>query len=338
VAVSIDDVAQRAGVSRGTVSHVLNGNERARIAPATQERVRKAATDLGYFPNRIARSLGRRRTDTIGLVIPGLQNPFYVHLLESVERIAAEAGYQVLLDAAPSQSSAARPPKLRGWPVDGALIWGEEIYTVGHYADFQSNTIPIVCLGGETRADDRDWVVFDVYGGVRTALEYLVQERGARRIGFVYPYSWVVRHPDEPRWHAYREMCEAHPEIVMQLLPTAQPEETRHAGLEMGLSLAAMTPAERPQAVLCFNDVVAQGVLFGLRRAGLRVPEDVAVVGVDGIDEGQHLDVPLTTVVLPFDALCREALQLLLRRIGEGRDAVPQRVTVPTYFRRGGTA
>ncbi len=97
--VSINDVALRAGVSRGTVSHVLNGNSHIGIAAATQERVLRAAAELGYHPNRLARSLGRRRTDTLGLVICGLHNPFFVKLMESAERIAHEAGYDVLLDA-----------------------------------------------------------------------------------------------------------------------------------------------------------------------------------------------------------------------------------------------
>src|SRR4051812_10796001 len=118
MAISIEDVAKRAGVAQSTVSHVLNGNTHARIAPATQERVKQAAADLGYRPNRLARSLGRRRTDTLGLMISGLQNPFYVQLMESIERVAADANYQVLLDAPPAHAGwNRRNSKLPGWPI-----------------------------------------------------------------------------------------------------------------------------------------------------------------------------------------------------------------------------
>ena len=336
---SIGDVARHAGVSPSTVSHVLNGNVRARIAAKTQERIRQAAAELDYQPNRMARSLGRRRTDTLGLMIQGLQNPFYVQILENVEHIALEAGYQVLVDAAAwKPRNHAQQAKLRGWPMDGALMWAQPMHTAQDYFGPQyeeSEQFPVVYLGGQPRTDDRASVIFDAYGGACAAMEYLV-ERGYRRIAYVFPHDWVLRQPDEPRHRAYREVCAASG-IVPQLLLMEQPEETRQSGLVMGLALAAMPAETRPQAVLCFNDVIAQGVLFGLRRAGLRVPEDVAIVGFDGLLESQWLDVPLTTVRLPADQMCHEALRVLLERISGGQDTPPQQVVVPARLIVGGT-
>lgn len=336
---SIADVARRAGVSQGTVSHVLNGNPRARIALKTQERIRQAAADLGYQPNYMARSLGRRRTDTLGLMIQGLQNPFYVQILESVERIALEAGYQVLVDAAAwMPRSDAQQAKLRCWPMDGALIWAQPVQTVQDYFGVQygaPDQFPVVYLGGQPRIDDREAVTFDVYGGACAAMTHLV-ERGYRKIAYVFPHDWVLRQPDEPRRRAYREVCEASG-IAPQLILMEQAEETREAGLVMGLTLASMPEEIRPRAILCFNDVIAQGVLFGLRRAGLRVPEDIAVVGFDGLQESQYLDVPLTTVMLPADQMCREALRVLVERIRDGQDALLQQVVIPARLIIGGT-
>ena len=336
---SLGDVARHAGVSPSTVSHVLNGNVRARIAAKTQERIRQAAAELDYQPNRMARSLGRRRTDTLGLMIQGLQNPFYVQILENVERMALEAGYQVLVDAVAWQPrNDAQQAKLRGWPMDGALMWAQPAQTAQDYFGVQheaSRPFPVVYLGGQPRADDCESVVFDVYAGACAAMAYLVG-RGYRKIAYVFPHDWVLRQPDEPRRRAYREAC-ASAGIALQMLLMEQPEETRQSGLQMGLALAAMPAETRPQAVLCFNDVIAQGVLFGLRRAGLRVPGDVAIVGFDGLLESQWLDVPLTTVMLPADEMCREALRVLLERIQGGQEAPPQQVIVPARLIVGGT-
>lgn len=334
--ISIEDVAKRAGVSRGTVSHVLNGNVRARIALSTQERVRQAAAELGYHPNRLARSLGRRRTDILGLIISGLQNPFFLELMESAEQIAQEAGYEVLLDAAPVRFSASHFTRLQGWPVDGAVMWAEPHQRLADYLRAQAEDLPVVYLGGQPRLDDSNAVYFDVYHGALTALHYLVA-KGYRRIGFLYPYEWVWKQLDEPRHRAYREVC-TQVGMPVQMIPMERQEETRHSGLLAGIALAEMPENTRPDAVLCFNDVVAEGVLFGLRRRGLRVPDDIGIVGFDGIQNAQFLDVPLTTVRLPAKELCREALRLLLSQIGEGPQASSQQIIVPAQLIVGGTA
>lgn len=336
--VSMDDVARQAGVSRGTVSHVLSNNQKAGIALATQERVRQIAAEMGYRPNRIARSLGRRRTDTLGLLLSGLQNPFFVHLLECAERMAMEQNYHVLMDALPTHPNTFSVAKLNDWPMDGALMWAYPGQTLQEFLAAQSANLPVVYLSGQPRHDDCDSVYFDLYSGVRMAMGHLI-ERGHRRIAYVFPFTWVLDQLDEPRLQGYREMC-AQAGLPLQLILMERHESSRQAGFEAGISLATMPVETRPQAVLCFNDVVAQGVLFGLRRAGLHVPEDMAIVGVDGIDEGQYLDVPLTTVLLPCEELCREALRILIARIKEGPQAKmsPQIVRVPTRLILGATA
>ncbi|MDX1931890.1 MAG: LacI family DNA-binding transcriptional regulator [Capsulimonadales bacterium] len=337
MAVSITDVARRAGVSPGTVSHVLNGNTRAGIAPATQERVRRAAAELGYQPNRMARMLGRGRTDTLGLFISGLTNPFFVRILECAERLALEAGYHVLMETAPHYlGSPLHKAKLRGWPMDGALMWAQPDQTLAHYLGSQADGMPVVYLGGQPRSDGANAVYFDVYGGAQAAMRLLI-ERGYRRIAYLFPYDWVLRQPEEPRHCAYREACEA-VGLVPHLILMDRHEQTRRAGLEAGLSLARLADGERPEALLCFNDVIAEGVLFGLRRAGLRCPEDVALVGFDGNDDARYLDTPLTTVSMPTERLCQEALDLLLRRLREGADAPSAQILVPSELIIGESA
>ncbi len=337
MAVSISDVARLAGVSQGTVSHVMNGNARAGIAVATQERVRKAAAELGYHPNRMARMLGRKRTDTLGLFISRLQNPFFIQIMEAAERLALEAGYHVMMDAAPTDRDLAHHKgRLNGWPLDGVLMHAEPHQTINTYLGAQAENLPVVYLGGQPRLDLSDTVFFDVYAGARTAMQYLIG-RGYRKIAYLFPYQWIIEKPREPRHRAYREICEESG-IEPRLIRMEKQEESRHAGLLAGLDIARMDAADRPDALLCFNDVVAEGALFGLRRGGLRVPDDVALVGFDGREDSQSLDVPLTTVQMDVEELCREALRVLLHRIKEGPSVPPQIVKIPTRLLIGGTA
>jgi LacI family transcriptional regulator len=314
---------------------VLNGNKSARIAPATQERVRRAAAEMGYRPNRLARGLGKGRTDTIGLLISGLRNPFFVDIMENAEALALEAGYQVLLDAAPSVHGTYQGHgKILGWPVDGVLMWAAHYQNLAMYLGPQAQNLPVVYLGSR-RDDQTDWVTFDLYEGGRQVTEHLAS-RGYRRIAYVSPYAFGEDRHEEPRHQAYKGVCAAaglKPEFVL-----LGEEETRAAGKQAGLEIAARPAASRPDAVFCHNDVIAMGVYCGLRRAGLRVPDDVAVVGFDGVDEAQYLEVSLTTVRTPADILCRRALEVLSRRLAGDRETPPRQVIVPTELVVGGSS
>ncbi len=306
----------------------------ARIAPETRERVQRAAQELGYEPNYLARSLGRRRTDTVGLMISGLKNPFFVDIMETAERLAQEAGYQVLLDAAPSIAGTyAMHGKLRNWPVDGILMWAFAHQKLDDFVGSRAAGVPIVYLG-YARDDGAATVSFDLYGGGRQAAEHLLQ-RGYRRIAFVTTRPFPVLETADARYRAYHDLCSKAgrtPEVFV-LEPA---EQTRAAGFQSGRALAALPASKRPDALLCINDVIAVGVYHGLQHSGLRVPEDVAVVGFDGIEEGRYLDVPLTTVDAPVEQLCRQAFDLLMRRLS-GALRVTQQIVIPTTLRIGGT-
>jgi DNA-binding LacI/PurR family transcriptional regulator len=314
----------------------LNGNESARIARATQERVREAAVALGYRPNRMARSLGRRRTDTIGLLISGLRNPFFVELLETAERLAEEAGYEVLLDSAPSVHGTfmGHGKVVGGWPVDGALIWATAYQHAESFLGQQAESIPVVYLGAE-RGDGSDWVSFDYYQGGRLAVEHLAG-RGYKRIAYVTPYAFGIDRHDEPRNAAYNDVCAAAGLPTTQIL--TREEETRAAGLRAGQQVAAMPAGERPDALFCHNDMLAVGVYCGLRRSGLRVPDDVAVVGFDGVEETQYLDIPLTTVRTSGETLCRRALDALSRRMAGDAETPPLRAVLPAELVLGASS
>jgi LacI family transcriptional regulator len=345
--VSLREVAERAGVARGTVSSVLNNRAReARISPETQERVLRIAKEMGYRPNRLAQGLGKGRTNTIGLMIPGLRNPFFIGIMEIAEDRAFRAGYDVLADTAfQLRASYGRQSKLSGWPVDGMLIWTQPNLGLVDYLGGWTEEIPVVYLG-YARADDSDYVAIDRDTGVRQAMDHL-RERGYKRIAYVYPWSGLQ--PADARYAIYADHClqSGHQPERLDLEPLEQTDAMstitqaglREAGLKTGLKLAQRDIADRPDAVLCHNDLVAVGLFHGLRRAGLRIPEDIAIVGFDGIDEGLYLEKPLTTVVSPSEDLVEVAIRILTDRLTLPTNAVtePRQITLPSTLRIGGT-
>jgi len=332
VPVSIREVAAKAGVSPSTVSQVLNENFKVNISEVTRDRVRGVAAEMGYRPNQFARSLGRRKTDTIGLMVSAISNPFFADLVEKAERMLFESGYQVFLDSGPAElGSYAEHAKLRGWPVDGVLIWAFPDQTLEHFLASQAIGTPVVYMGYQ-RSDDGDCVYFDTYAGCRVALVHL-KERGYTRVGFISPGE-IGNMRASNKIHAYRDFCREagwEERVVLQ----KRQEQTRRAGFETGLALAALPAHERPDAVICNNDVIAHGVYFGARRGGLRIPDDLAIVGFDGLEESLYLDIPLTTVVLPCEEMCLKSLAVLQSRLDKTAGPEPQSVRIETPLRIG---
>ena len=332
--VSLLQVAQQSGVSGCTASRVLNGKAKD-ISLATHERVRQAAQDMGYVPNRMARSMGRGRTDTLGMMISGQANPFFTQIIEAVETEGLRFGYQSLVDAGPSQrGTSAGHGKLRGWPVDGIIMWTNGADRAADYLGPSAAQTPVVYLSGSPILDV-DNVYFDGSEGVRQAITHLLA-RGKRRIAYLAPFPLSEIYHD-PRYDAYADACRE-AGLPVRFLETPEHEETRAAGLTVGQELARQGVAERPDAVLCHNDMLAVGVNCGLRRAGVRVPRDVAVVGQDGTEEGAYLVEPLTSIVAPAQPLCEAALALLLRRMAADNDDLPQHICISTELRIGMTS
>lgn len=333
--VSIRDVAALAGVSIGTVSHVLNENSRARISQMTQARVREAAESIGYRANPLARSLWRGKTDTVGLLISGFRNPFFVDVLEAAEVAVLERGFRVQPAFAPSVHGTFRQhADVFNWPVDGVIMWAGAHHNLATHMGPKAGQTPVVYIGA-LREDDTDWIGFDLYGGGRMLTEHMLRQ-GYRRPAYILPAEWAPGQEDG-RFLAFQDVCREggiEPRTILAL----SRDETSAAGLEMGLAIAQLNPADRPDAVFCHNDVIAIGMCAGLRRGGLQVPADVAVVGFDGIEMGQFLDAPLTTVRIPVDRVADEAMGVLATRIlGENEPESRVQKILTTTLMVGGT-
>ena len=255
--ISIKDVALHANVSRGTVSHVLNGNTQARISAETQERVRRSAQQLGYVPNQMARSLFRGKTHLIGMVTTGIENPFFTELIRASEVAIAAAGYRRLVDASVPYIAKARPAILSVWPVDGILMH----VGIGRVSEGLLGTpvshVPVVYLDSSADAQ-RDTVQFDLRNAMAAAAEHLLS-RGHTQIGIVTPYDpfdLFVKQRHLPLYSAAQARN-------ARVTPMKLEDSSLRGSLNLGLTLAAMAPHERPTALVCHNDLYCNRYLSG---------------------------------------------------------------------------
>ncbi len=318
------DVAREVGVSMMTVSRVINDKDD--VSPATRQRVLEAIERLGYRPSGIARGLATHHTGTLGLVIPDVANPFFAEVARGVEQIAYAEGYNVFLcntDEDPERELDVLG-SLEEKRVDGIVLCSSRLDSV----DLQLlvNANPAVVLinrrvdGGERSA--AAVLVDDVLGGQLTAGHLL--SRGHRAIGFLS--GPVESRSGQGRVEGYRQALVAHhipyrPEWVAACAPVA------HAGAAAARQL--LTAHRDLTALLCYNDLVAVGALRACAELGLRVPEDLAIVGFDDIPLAALVAPALTTCRVPRHELGTRAVELLLARIREETATEQEIVLVP---------
>lgn len=319
--VTIRDVATRAGVSINTVSRVLN--DRPDVNPATRERVLGAIAELGYRPNSLARSLIRRSSHTIGLVVTDCTNPNTARQIRTVQREMSNAGYAVLIFDTQEDGTQERAAidLLEEKMVDGIIVTP---VGSGAGADLVAlaNRLPVVLLNREVPGQGAfDVVVNDNAAGARQATGHLLA-LGHERIGYVT--GKTTASTVEGRLQGYREAFSD----AGRVIPTELIER-----VPIGIDEAAaatrrlLTLAVPPTAILAYNDIMALGVFGALEGAGLRVPEDVALVGFDDIIYAPYLKAPLTTVRQQTREMGEAAARLLLERL-KGSEAPPRRIVL----------
>lgn len=285
------DVARRAGVSKSTVSNVIRGG--ALVADATRERVQRAIADTGYHPNAIARALKARSSKVIGIVVPDLTNLFYAELAVGVERAANALGFALLAahtDCSPAtEEDAARALIERR--VDGVVIGGASLGS-SLPKTLLDRDIPVV-LASFGEPDDPRLGVID--HDDQTAMEKIVDHLyglGHRRIAFVSQHL--------------REYS----------------GERRRLGLASALARRGLAPValdDGATAVVAHNDMHAIATMDRLERQGLRVPQDVSVVGYDDVPLASHCRIKLTTVRSDAGVMGRRAVEMVVGAAREGR-------------------
>jgi LacI family transcriptional regulator len=321
-AASIKEVSRAAGVSISTVSHVLNGTRY--VSAALRQRVESAVAQLDYRQNALARSLRTRQSYAIGLIIPDVTNPYYPQLARGVQDAAAAAGYWVFLCNSDRQAEteARLLDALEQRRVDGILLdpSGPDPALL---AALRRRAVPVVLVGSRIDEPDLDVVTVAPNGGY-DAVRHLIA-RGHRRIALIAgpPVAGGAQPGASVRpakAGGYRLALE---EAGIPLDPAlvVPGDYTREGGAAALARLLAQ--AQPPTAIFAGNDLMAIGALAAARRAGRRVPDDLAIVGYDDIPEAAVTTPALTTVAVPKYEMGRAAATLLLDRLS-ARPAHPE--------------
>lgn len=319
---TIREVAQHARVSVATVSHVINHTRY--VDPETEARVRTAIAALGYRPNLLARSLRRRETRTIGLVVPDNSNPYFAEVARVIENSGFAEGYSVILCNTDwsEEKQASYVDVLLSKQVDGLILMAssERLDPLQHIL---AARVPVVIVGRETSDLPAHQVLVDNEQGGYLAGQYLMR-LGHRRIGCV-----AGPRDETPSWGRIIGFQRALADAGVPLAPAAiAPGDFRPAGGEAAMR-TLLARGLGLTAVFAANDLMAFGAINALHRAGLRVPGDVSVIGFDNIGLSAVMMPSLTTVAQPVADVGQASVRLLLRQIA-GESSSPERVVFPT--------
>jgi DNA-binding LacI/PurR family transcriptional regulator len=307
---TIKDIAKQAGVSHTTVSRALNHNPL--ISEQTTERIQKIALELRYHPSVAARSLKTNRSQALGVIVSHIADPYFSEILQGIDDVAQENGYSLFIASA--QHDPIRENSIvqtmREHRVDGVILCSPN-FTAEQTRQLNSYDIPIVALNNQASEGYRFAIYHDDVDGSSQACQHLIA-LGHKNIAYLG--NFTAGRTNQERLEGFkRAMAEAGLPVRIELIHHASgnsPEQGLE-GVEDYLSLG-----EKPTAVICYNDLMAIGVLKGLHRAGLRVPEDISVTGFDNIMYSDYTRPPLTTIDQPKRFLGAEAARLMFAQLG----------------------
>lgn len=306
--VTIYDVARIAGVSMATVSRVVNGN--TNVKPSTRKKVLQAIEDLGYRPNAVARGLASKKTTTIGVVLPDISSLLFAELVRGIEDIADMYHYDIILSS--SDQNRDRELQLLNnlleKQVDGLLFLGNEL-TDEHRRLFESTSVPIVLVTSTDPKHKIPSVCIDQEQAAYDAVEFLIN-KGHKRIAFL---NTSYRNQfSRFRYNGYVRALQAHnipfdEDYVIEIKPVY---EAAHSTATNLLKLS-----NAPTAFSTFNDEIAIGVIHAVQDQGLRVPDDIEVIGFNNTRFAQMVRPMLTTVVQPIYDIGAVSMRLLTKLI-----------------------
>ncbi|KQP56549.1 LacI family DNA-binding transcriptional regulator [Agreia sp. Leaf283] len=327
MAITLHDVARLAGVSIKTVSNVIN--DYPHIRPATRTKVESAISELGYQPNLSARSLRSGRSGVISLLIPDLRNAYFAELADAVMRAAQAKGLSVIIEQMPGgkkeELEILRGPRMQ--LVDGilysVLALGEED---AHELD---SRMPMVLLGDRIFHGPKDHVTMQNTAGAKAATEHLLS-LGRRRIAALGSHPGEVVGSAGLRLEGYRQaLDEAGVAYDPSLVIPAINWHRKDGAAAMRRFLEQGVPFD---GLVAFNDSMALGAMRVMQEAGLRIPDDVSVIGFDDIDETRYSIPSLSTIDPSKDEIAETAVDLLLERIDNPESDAPAR-DLATEFR-----
>lgn len=301
--VTQEQIAKKLGISRQLVTFALAGYPQ--VSAESRKRILAAAEKMGYRPNPHARALKQSRTGLIALWIPDQISTHYTHVARELNRLAKQAKNELIVSEV---ANAAAERVLSHVPVDGIFAVDSPKVVQTHLSSTVARSVPVISIGAE-RSEKTDCVQVDLLAGTELVMKHLIasgyrrivhatftkkDEAGAaRRLGYSQAMAGAKLKPE----FLYYPLSEQQRPIVRHLIQ----EYVRENGC--------------PEAIFCHSDDVAVGIYRGLRDLNLRVPQDVALVGCDGIQDTEYLECPITTLVQPVAEMCASAWQFLTQRL-----------------------
>ena len=294
---NLKDIASLAGVSTATVSNVLNGNT-SKVSMQTRERIEKIIKEVDYKPNAMARSLAKKESRIIGLVVPYvgpeedfLMNPYYVQMIAAFERYVRSKDYYLMLRCVPDCGSVI--PLLSSWNVDGAIFLGVMSKDVEEIK--KAFSAPTVFLDTYTDHADIVNIGLDDYRGGYLSAKYLIS-KGHKKIALICP-DYNTPGVVQERYKGFMKACEENG-IKLSSDDIYRTDTVYKSAVNIGMDVALSKNGYT--AIATMSDIVAFGIIEGVRQCGFSVPEDISVIGFDNLPQCEYFSPGLTTIAQDF--------------------------------------
>lgn len=326
------DVAARAGVAPNTASTILNNRPDSWASKETRERVLQAAKELDYRPSKAAQGVRLGRYNTIGLVVPDLHNPFYPVLADFLDQAIETHGYDLIVEHTRNDLASEQHcfQSILDRQVDGvALIVSDPDLHRPYLAKLAAGGLPAVALAAKPDVPlPIDSVLIDFSEGLAQAIAYLI---GLGHTRFAFLCALAKGQDDGKRPERFRSLLGAHG-IAPENISFVRCEHHIASARDAFREVLRQPRGQRPTALLALNDLSAIGAIRAATDAGLSVPRDLSVVGVDNIPLGEFLPVSLTTIGQPIQAMVARTAELLIARIEGKAAAKPMQTIFPTQL------
>jgi LacI family transcriptional regulator/LacI family repressor for deo operon, udp, cdd, tsx, nupC, and nupG len=331
---SIEDIARVAGVSHSTVSRALNNSKL--ISVEMRERIQRLSQEMGYTPNAIARSLQNQRTNTIGLVVTSIADPFFSDIAKGVEEVAQALGFSIVLCIShndPEQEMSIIET-LHQRRVDGIIVAAARVSSI-HQERLSRIQVPTILINSQTESQNGSplqWVAIDDFAGARLAVEHLLQ-LGHCKIGYIGIESRPKS--NRQRFTGYQQTLKKAGVAPQEDWVAFCPDGVYEDGVA-GQNLLPRLIEAGVSAVFCYNDMVAIGALRACHERGIVVPDECSVVGFDDIMMADYVTPPLTTVHQLKVEMGQQAMEMVYDLLNGL--AVDNHMVSPTLKVRASTA
>lgn len=316
-------IARIAGVSKSTVSRALSDDPR--VNEKTRKKIKKIAEELDYKPNKVAQALATNNTNVIGVILPqvprSVADPFFLEFLQGIGEVAIAEGYSLTLPNIARNRLEDLAANCNNNKVDGVILT-EPAFNDPRIKYFRKEQIPFVFLGNPMDKDDICWVETDNESGAFQAVKYLIESGHSRIATITGPLELVA---GKYRYYGYKKaLKEKGIKISSDLIVSA--DFTQQGAYRATIELLNRT--RDFTAIFVANDLMAIGVIRALKDNNISIPDQVAVMGYDGIQIGEYIDPPLSTIKLPSNKMGKVAMEILLGLI-KGNSVKKKHILLP---------